>query len=438
MEALGQVFQFDGRIILDWLHILFGSVFYFSLSVVLVISIFITFMTLSVMFFNRTKKERGFDLGQAPSVTVQIPTRNEVIALRCARKCLESDYPKDKLQILIGDDSNRIEVSEEIDAFAARHPEIEVIRRNENVGFKSGNLNNMLSHSKGEIIITFDSDFAPEKDFIKRIVAPFVHDREVAAVQARWKFINEEQNIITKYSAATLYTWHHIMLPFMKIFNSASLCGSAQALRKQELIELGKWQEGCLAEDIEFSLRLIKSYKKMLYLDSLECFSEVPCKAMDFYKQQLRWAYGTIETYILHLKDILSDRKIEVKKKITNSLPLISYMFALFMLILTTAGIFSLISESLIVLIDRPSIDWNKIFSRFVIITIFSSGWIYATFVSVYKAGKIKSMAKILFALFTVGFITLFYITAAIIKAIFKIPLVWYQSEKSTNYKNIS
>ena len=55
-----------------------------------------------------------------PMVTVQIPTYNELAALNCAKRCLDFDYPKDKLQIIIGDDSNDPECKRKIDEFQAK------------------------------------------------------------------------------------------------------------------------------------------------------------------------------------------------------------------------------------------------------------------------------------------------------------------------------
>src|SRR3989344_7468012 len=66
---------------------------------------------------HKTKK---FIIRKLPYVTIQIPTFNELVAIRCAEKCLKMNYPKNKFEILVGDDSNKKEVSNMIDAFAAK------------------------------------------------------------------------------------------------------------------------------------------------------------------------------------------------------------------------------------------------------------------------------------------------------------------------------
>lgn len=205
-------------IFLTYLHYFFIGAFNIFLCLAIAVSFILFFISLAVIFLRKKETEVRLDPEQAPMVTVQIPTRNEIIALRCAKECLQSNYPVNRLQIIIGDDSDQSEISAEIDAFAALHPRVEITRRTDKSGFKPGNLNNMLLLSRGEIIIIFDSDFIPGKDFIPRIVAPFVHDREVASVQARWDFTNPGKNLATVLGSTMGYTFHRVFLPFMNYF----------------------------------------------------------------------------------------------------------------------------------------------------------------------------------------------------------------------------
>ena len=145
----------QGRIILDYFHIFFDSLFYFFLYIAIGFTTVYLILSLFVIFSRKDEKEKEFDAKKAPFVTIQIPTRNEIIALRCAKKCLEFDYPKDKYEIHIGDDSDDISVSEKLAEFAEQHEQVKVIKRAKNVGFKPGNLNNMLQYSNGDILVLF-------------------------------------------------------------------------------------------------------------------------------------------------------------------------------------------------------------------------------------------------------------------------------------------
>ena len=176
VEIHRAIFNFyieNSRTILDYMHIFFNKLFY----VVLYITIFFTLaylvMGIILLIKKRRIKEKTVSKSKLPFVTIQIPTYNELAAINCAKKCLEFDYPKEKFMILIGDDSSGKEISKQIDRFAKNHKQIKVTRRGTNKGFKPGNLNHMLKHTKGEYIVIFDSDFLPEKDFLKRICIYF-------------------------------------------------------------------------------------------------------------------------------------------------------------------------------------------------------------------------------------------------------------------------
>ena len=149
-----------------------------------------------------------------PHVTVQIPTYNELAALNCAQRVLQFDYPADRLQIILGDDSNQQEVSAAIDAFAEEHPRIEISRRGGNSGYKPGNLNAMLPLSKGEYLLILDSDFLPKKDFLRRIVEPVVKDPSLSGVQASWRIINVHHNFSTLMGTGIINVIHSILMPF--------------------------------------------------------------------------------------------------------------------------------------------------------------------------------------------------------------------------------
>src|SRR3989344_2130503 len=316
--------------------------------------------------------------GELPFATVQIPTFNELAAVRCAKHCLDFDYPKDRYEIRIGDDSNDPEVSGKLKEFAGDNPRVRIIKRPSNIGFKPGNLNSMLKHSKGEFLVIFDSDFVPQADFLKKIMLPFMMDKKVAGVQARWKVMNANQNLISVLGATIVSTCHHITIPFMfgrrKV---AFLCGSAEAVRKSTLLELGRWEEGNLTEDIEFSLRLLERGHKIEYLENLECEGEVPYTLKDLYKQQMRWAYGVIYSWKKHFMGIARSRHLKLVDKM--------YMGGIFcsgyLISVLLAGLF--ITGTLSFITHRPApVEWGKFFYELIRNILLTSGLIFASVVA--------------------------------------------------------
>ncbi|MBD3249754.1 glycosyltransferase [Candidatus Woesearchaeota archaeon] len=417
----------QGRVLLDYLHLIFDSMFYFFLYMAIVFTSIYLVLSIFTVFFKHDKKERKFDASKAPFVTIQIPTRNELVALRCAKRCVDFDYPKDKYEVLIGDDSDDKSISNKLKAFAEKNKIVRVIKRAKNIGFKPGNLNKMLEHSKGEILVIFDSDFTPEKDFLKRIINPFIYDKDVAAVQARWKFSNFSQNMVTMLASTIVYIFHHIVLIFLSYFGTGSLCGSAEAIRKKDLIRLGRWKSGSLTEDIEYSLRMHKNNKKILYLPKLECYNEAPHIATDLYKQQMRWAYGVITSYKSNIKGILFDSVIPAKRKILSLFAGFGYVMPVLIIFMFATGTLSFLTHS------PGPIDIPRFFSELGINVVLTSGILIASLVALYREKKIRYVFKTLLASFSVGIVTTYYVNKGIFRSMMKKPMQWYMLNKDSS-----
>jgi cellulose synthase/poly-beta-1,6-N-acetylglucosamine synthase-like glycosyltransferase len=399
------------------------------LIILTLVSLAYLLTTLYVIFKKKNPyKEKAVDEKKLPFVTIQIPTRNELVAIRCAEKCIEFDYPKNKYEILIGDDSDKLEVSSELTAFAEKHDLVRVIKRKSNDGYKAGNLNNMLPHSKGEFVVLFDSDFTPPKDFLKRIIAPMLYDKRIAGVQARWKFVNLEQNKISVLGASIVASVHHMALPFFNNRRKLSiLCGSAEAVRKDILQELGAWKHGSLTEDIEYSLRLFKKGYKIQYLPELECASEVPYKPRDLYRQQMRWAYGVISSVREHLKDIFFSKKLNLEDKLLILYTFSGYIFSVALAVVIIFGILSIITH------EPEPINFSRFFFETGRNLLWTSGVLITGAYGLSKCGSGKKIGKMVLSALSYGLIVTYYVNVGIFRALMGKPMPWFLLSKSGN-----
>jgi len=415
------------RSTLDFFHIIFDNLFNFLLFVTILISFSYLAISLYVLFSKKESKQAyKFDAKKAPFVTVQIPTYNELGAIQCAKNCLNFDYPK--YEIIIGDDSKDKEVSRKLDEFAKTEKLVRITRRGDNIGYKAGNLNHMLKFSKGDILVLFDSDFTPEKDFLKRIVAPFIHDKSIPAVQARWNSVNARQNIISVLGSTIISVCHKVMLPF--IYNKRHfgfLCGSAEAVRKDLLIKMGGWKTGSLTEDIEYTLRLLKNGHRVVYLNDLECDSEVPHKAKDLYRQQMRWAYGVVSSFKEHGREITFNKKLTAEDKLYAYLDLSGYMISLLLMGLFLTGFISFITHT-----PEP-IDFVKFFSELGRNVLLTSGLVITSIIAQCMSKNARSIPKVVGSFFSYGLVVVYYVNKGICRAIFKKPMQWYMLSKNAN-----
>ena len=140
-------------------------------------------------------------------VTIQLPLYNEMyVAERLINSVCEIDYPKDKLEIQVLDDSTdettrivgEVVAQKELQGFDIRH-----IRRGSREGFKAGALKVGLQTARGEYIAIFDADFIPHKDFLKKTL-PFFADDKIGMVQTRWEHINGDYSMLTRAQALAL------------------------------------------------------------------------------------------------------------------------------------------------------------------------------------------------------------------------------------------
>ncbi|MFH1850378.1 MAG: glycosyltransferase [archaeon] len=413
--------------ILDYLNSFFDALFYAFIYVAVAVTLFYLLMGVAVLIGKR-RQGSNLQKGDEPYVTVQIPTYNELAALNCAKKCLEFDYPAEKYKIIIGDDSNDPNVSALIDEFAHEHSDmVTVTRRGKNTGYKPGNLNHMLKYSDGELLVIFDSDFLPEKDFLRRIVAPFA-DEGVSVVQAKWNLHNFSQNLISIAGGTISLICHNIALPFMhRVSGTSFLCGSAEAIRKKDLVAVGGWQAGSLTEDVECSLRLIKAGRRLVYLEDLECKCEAPYTLRDLCRQQMRWAFGVISAFKQHIFDILKGRAVSRIEKCNVLIFASGYLFAVLLLAITAFGLLTVIST-------RPGpIDWPRFLSETARNISLTSGFILSSAIALGISRKFRDVPRMILSSLSIGLVLTVFVNMGIAKALFNRTMKWFMLQKNGN-----
>jgi len=385
---------------------------------------------IALMLRKQSETSVATATGELPRITVQIPTFNELAALNCAECCLAFDYPADRLQLLIGDDSNDTEISARIDAFAVQHPRLTVSRRGDNTGFKPGNLNHMLAETTGDYILILDSDFLPETDFLRRLVQPVIEDPSLAGVQATWHISNTHQNFTTLMGAGIINVIHVVILPLIKRFaNTGIFCGSGELVQKNLLIQNGGWTLGALTEDVDYSLRAITSGHRIAYLDDLQIACEVPYMPRDLFRQQMRWAYGVMRAFMNHGFKMTLSRLTTLPTKIAAICFGGGYIMVGSFLATLLLGALSLAtargglpSESSGLLLDTA------------INFLFTCGMLVSSLCASFVAGaRLRSLGKLIVASLTLGIVLLFFVGKGLLKALFGLPMHWFMVRKNGN-----
>ena len=175
-------------------------------GILFVLSIYGLYRVKQVIEFWRYSKfppkaKGEFTEDQLPHITVQLPLFNEMYVVeRLVKSITEIDYPRDRLEIQVLDDSTDETVNigrATVDRYAAAGFDIHYIHRDDRTGFKAGALENGMKTAKGELIAIFDADFVPKPDFLRKLVHYFT-DPIVGCSQMRWAHINGSYNLLTR------------------------------------------------------------------------------------------------------------------------------------------------------------------------------------------------------------------------------------------------
>ena len=237
---------------------------------------------------------------ELPVVTVQLPIFNEIYVVeRLLKSVSELDYPRDRLQIQVLDDSTdetRELTSSCVQRLSAEGFDVELIHRVNRVGFKAGALEEGLASARGEFICILDADFVPQPELLKSTIH-FFTDAKVGMIQTRWGHINRAYSLLTRVQA--MFLDGHLLLEQVARSRSGrffNFNGTAGLWRKSCIQESGGWQHDTLTEDLDLSYRAQLEGWKFVFLTDVVTPAELPVDMNGFKSQQHRWTKGSIQT----------------------------------------------------------------------------------------------------------------------------------------------
>ncbi|KAJ9564809.1 hypothetical protein OSB04_000775 [Centaurea solstitialis] len=295
----------------------------------------------------------GYDVEDAtsyPMVLVQIPMCNEreVYQQSIASAC-QLDWPKDRILIQVLDDSSdellQILIRNEVNSWREKGVNIIYRHRFIRTGYKAGNLHSAMScdYVKDyEFVAILDADFQPNPDFLQLTVPHFKGKPDVGLVQARWSFVNKDENLLTRLQNINLCFHFEVEQQVNSHFLSFfGFNGTAGVWRIKALEESGGWLERTTVEDMDIAVRAHLNGWKFIYLNDVKVLCELPESYEAYKKQQHRWHSGPMQLFRLCLPAILKSKISKWKKAnliflffLLRKLILPFYSFTLFCVIL--------------------------------------------------------------------------------------------------------
>ncbi|XP_031503118.1 glucomannan 4-beta-mannosyltransferase 1-like isoform X2 [Nymphaea colorata] len=262
--------------------------------------------------------------GSYPVVLVQIPMFNEkeVYRLSIGAACGLS-WPSDKIIIQVLDDSTdritRALVEMECLKWMSKGVNIKYETRNNRNGYKAGAMRDGLKKiyvKDCEFVAIFDADFQPEPDFLSRTVPFLLGNPELGLVQARWRFVNSDECLMTRLQEMSLdYHFSVEQEVGSSMYSFFGFNGTAGVWRIQALMDAGGWKERTTVEDMDLAVRASLKGWKFVFVGDLSVKNELPSTFKAYRYQQHRWSCGPANLFRKMIKEIILCDKVSMWKK---------------------------------------------------------------------------------------------------------------------------
>ena len=308
----------------------------FIFCAVLIIGYTCNFYYLAFLSSRRKDENSVSEIGE-PTITIQLPIYNEkYVATRLVDAVCAQDYPKDKMRIMVLDDSDDDTVNlmhQTVLKYQSQGFDISHIRRGTRAGYKAGALKHAMKSTTSDFVAIFDADFIPPEWYLKKAIPHFTNSK-IGLVQCRWGHVNQDYSALTQAQALNLD--FHFLVEQKAKSNShlfMNFNGTAGIWRKECIDDAGGWHTATLVEDLDLSYRAQMKGWKCLFLPDIVVDAELPVQMNGAKRQQFRWAKGSIQCAIKLLGDILLKRKIAFDAKLQAFIQLTRHIVFPLMLI---------------------------------------------------------------------------------------------------------
>ncbi|MFN4056803.1 MAG: UDP-forming cellulose synthase catalytic subunit [Roseinatronobacter sp.] len=269
-----------------------------------------------------------------PTVDILVPSYNEptemlAVTLSAAKNM---HYPAHKRTVVLCDDGGTDQRCYHEDPAISekarkRRAELQQLcadlgvmysTRAKNEHAKAGNMSAALEKLNGDLVVVFDADHVPARDFLARTVGYFVADPKLFLVQTPHFFLNPdpvERNIgLRRDCPPENEMFYHQGHRGLDRWGGAFFCGSASVLRRAALDDVGGFAGDTITEDAETALEIHSRGWKSLYVDHAMIAGLQPETFVSFIQQRGRWAAGMMQ--LLMLKNPLRRKGMSLTQRL--------------------------------------------------------------------------------------------------------------------------
>lgn len=236
-----------------------------------------------------------------PSCSVLIPAHNEEkVIMSTIEAMLSLEYPADRLTIMVINDGSTDSTKEIVGRYSGQDGRVELFNVPEGQGGrgKSRALNLALQRVKTDVVAIYDADNTPDRNSLRYLVAHLVLDNKLGAVLGKFRTVNKNVNLLTKFiNIETLSFQSILQAGRWQMHNIATLPGTNFVMWTKLIRDLNGWDEHALTEDSELSIRIIEQGYKIKFVPYAVTYEQEPQEWKVWLRQRMRWVRGN--NYVL-------------------------------------------------------------------------------------------------------------------------------------------
>jgi cellulose synthase/poly-beta-1,6-N-acetylglucosamine synthase-like glycosyltransferase len=241
--------------------------------------------------------------GYTPMVSLHVPAYNEPpeVVRATLNSLAQLDYPNYEVLVVDNNTPGQENWTMIRNMCLALGPKFRFVHLDKWPGYKSGALNFALAHTapEAEIVGSIDADYIVEPDFLRVLVPAFANPR-VGFVQAPQDYRGYNSNTFAESTYHGYKYFFEVSMPVRNEHNAIIFCGTMGLIRKSALQAIGGWDEWCITEDAEASLRILKLGYESLYVKRSFGRGLMPYTFEGLKKQRFRWCFGGIQILKKH------------------------------------------------------------------------------------------------------------------------------------------
>jgi cellulose synthase/poly-beta-1,6-N-acetylglucosamine synthase-like glycosyltransferase len=243
-----------------------------------------------------------------PMVSLHIPAYNEPPDLLIAtiKAVEEIDYPDFEI-IVIDNNTADPAVYGPVEEYCRGRERVKFVHVAPWPGYKAGACNLALreyTDPRAEIIALVDADDIVEPHYLRE-TASYFSDPNIGFVQTCEGNRDYEGSA---YATACVNSYKGFYLAVMSTRNesdSVPFVGTMGLFRRRALMEIGGWNEWCISEDTEASLRVLKAGWSGQYIPRTFGRGIVPPTYAGLNTQRHRWCFGAMQILRLHWRSLM-------------------------------------------------------------------------------------------------------------------------------------